>query len=150
MADHHTQYLHTAKYGNPGGVHTMKPMYKKVDNHIYKSEYHPDVIANKEEGLKAIYHVRDNKIYASAAHPDGPSPHAIFKIAANGLIHTTHDHPEHQSDLPVFVMNHRPDPEFIKKTVAAEAPPTQKPASSAPPKPVSPPKPAPLPPPSRA
>jgi hypothetical protein len=108
----------------------MKPMFKKVDNHIYKSEYHPDVIANKDEGQKAIYHVKGNKVYASAAHPDGPTPHALFTING-GLIHTTIDHPEHQSGLPVFKLDHRPDAEFIKKTVAAEAPPPPpKPASS--------------------
>jgi hypothetical protein len=116
------EYLHTAKYGNPGGMHTMKPMFVKRDNHIYKSEYHPDVVANKEEGLKAIYHVQGNKIYASAAHPDGPSPHAIFTISDSGTIHTTHAHPQHQSDLPVFVMSKRPDAAFIEKTIQAEAP----------------------------
>lgn len=121
MSDHHTQYLHTAKYGNPGGQHTMKPMFKKVDNHIYKSEYHPDVVANSSEGKKAIYTVRGNKVYATGEHPDGPSPHAMFTITDKGTIHTTMDHPEHKNGLAVFVMDHRPDPEFIQKTIAAEA-----------------------------
>src|SRR4051812_18089429 len=116
------EYLHTAKYGNPGGLHTMKPMFVKEDNHIFKSEYHPDVIANKEEGQKAIYHVRGNKVYASAAHPEGPSPHALFTIGDNGLIHTTVDHPGHQSGLPVYVMHKQPDRAFIEKTIQNEAP----------------------------
>jgi hypothetical protein len=118
-----TQYLHTAKYGNPGGHHTMKPMFKKVDNHIYKSEYHPDVIADSNEAHKAVYHVKGNKVYASAAHPDGPSPHALFTITDGGTIHTTIDHPEHQSGQAVFIMDKKPDADFIKKTIAAEAPP---------------------------
>lgn len=113
-----TQYLHTAKYGNPGGMHTMKPMFKKVDNHIFKSEYHPDVVANKEEGLKAMYHVKGDKIYASAGHPDGPSPHAIFRISDTGTIHTTHAHPEHRSNQPVFVLGKaKLDPSFIEKVM---------------------------------
>lgn len=120
--DHHTQYLHTAKYGNPGGFHTMKPMFKKVENHIFKSEYHPDVVADKNEGLKAIYHVKGNKVYASAAHPDGPSPHALFTISDSGSMHTTLDHPGHKSEQPVFILDHRPDPETIKKAIAAETP----------------------------
>ncbi len=120
MADHHTQYLHTAKYGNPGGFHTMKPMFKKVDSHIYKSEYHPDVAADSNEGNKAIYTIRGNKVYATGHHPDGPSPHAIFTISDKGTVHTTMDHPEHRSGQAVFVMDHRPDAEFIKKTIEAE------------------------------
>ena|SRR6185436_17644715 len=116
-----SQYLHTAKYGNPGGAHTMKPMFVKRDNHIFKSEYHPDVLADSNEANKAIYHVRGNKVYASAAHPDGPSPHALFTISDKGTIHTTIDHPEHQSGQAVFVLDHRPDAEFIKKTIEAEA-----------------------------
>lgn len=124
-----TQYLHTAKYGNPGGLHTMKPMFKKMDNHIYKSEYHPDVIADSAEGQKAIYHVKGNKVYASAAHPGGASPHALFTINDGGLIHTTMDHPEHQSGNAVFVLGDhgdvhpmkKPDADFIKKTIASEA-----------------------------
>jgi hypothetical protein len=113
-----THYLHTAKYGNPGGMHTMKPMFKQVDNHIYKSEYHPDVIANSAEGQKAIYHVRGNKIYASAAHPDGASAHALFRVSDAGTIHTTHDHPEHQSDQPVYILGkEKLDPSFIEKVM---------------------------------
>ena len=130
-----SQYLHTAKYGNPGGVHTMKPMFKKDGNHIYKSEYHPDVIADSNEAHKAVYHVKGNKVYASAAHPDGPSPHALFTISDNGMIHTTLDHPEHQSGQAVFVLGDhgevhpmkKPDAEFIKKAIAAEAPPPSPP-----------------------
>src|SRR5207302_11504805 len=117
-----SEYLHTAKYGNPGGAHTMKPMFVKRENHIYKSEYHPDVVADKEEGLKAIYHVRGNKVYASAAHPDGPSAHALFTIGDSGLIHTTNDHPEHKSNLPVFILGKKPDAAFIEKTIQKEAP----------------------------
>jgi hypothetical protein len=98
----------------------MKPMFKKVDNHIYKSEYHPDVVADSNEGNKAIYTVRGNKVYATGAHPDGPSPHAIFTINDNGMIHTTIDHPEHQSGQAVFVLDHKPDADFIKKTIEAE------------------------------
>jgi hypothetical protein len=116
------EYLHTAKYGNPGGMHTMKPMFVKQDNHIFKSEYHPDVVANQEEGQKAIYHVRGNKVYASAAHPDGPSAHALFTISDAGTIHTTLDHPEHKSGLPVFVLGKKPDQAFIEKTIQKEAP----------------------------
>jgi hypothetical protein len=115
------EYLHTAKYGNPGGMHTMKPMFVKRDDHIFKSEYHPDVVANKEEGQKAIYHVRGNKVYASAAHPDGPSAHALFTISEGGTIHTTIDHPEHKSGLPVFVLGKKPDKAFIEKTIQKEA-----------------------------
>ena len=126
------EYLHTAKYGNPGGMHTMKPMFVKQDNHIFKSEYHPDVVANKEEGLKAIYHVRGNKVYASAAHPDGPSLHALFSISDGGTIHTTVDHPEHQSNLPVFVLGKQPDKAFIEKTIQKEAPKVEAPKVEAP------------------
>lgn len=114
------EYLHTAKYGNPGGMHTMKPMFVKEDNHIFKSEYHPDVVANKEEGLKAIYHVKGNKVYASAGHPDGPSPHALFTLSDSGTLHTTLDHPGHKSDLPVFILDKKPDAAFIAKTIQNE------------------------------
>ena len=98
----------------------MKPMFVKRDNHIFKSEYHPDVVVNSNEGNKAIYAVRGNKVYATGEHPDGPSPHAIFTITDKGTIHTTMDHPEHRSGQAVFVLDHRPDPEFIKKTIEAE------------------------------
>ena len=77
----------------------MKPMFVKEENHIFKSEYHPDVIADKNEGTKAIYHVKGNKVYASAAHTDGPSAHALFTIGETGLIHTTLDHPETVTEL---------------------------------------------------
>ena len=99
----------------------MKPMFVKRDDHIFKSEYHPDVIADSNEGNKAIYHVKGNKVYASAAHPEGPSAHALFTISESGTIHTTLDHPEHKSDLPVFVMDKKPDRSFIEKTIAKEA-----------------------------
>lgn len=113
-----SQYLHSAKYGNPGGVHTMKPMFVKRDNHIFKSEYHPDVIANKDEGLKAMYHVKGDKIYTSAAHPDGAGPHAVFRISERGTVHTTHAHPEHHSDQPVFVLGkEKLDQSFIERVM---------------------------------
>ncbi len=115
-----SQYLHTAKYGNPGGFHTMKPMFKKTGDHIFKSEYHPDVVANGEEAHKAIYHVKGNKVYATGEHPDGASPHAIFTITDKGTIHTTMDHPEHQNGLAVYVLDHRPDPKMIEQTIANE------------------------------
>ena len=95
----------------------MKPMFVKKENHIFKSEYHPDVLANKEEGLKALYHVRGNKVYASAGHPDGPSPHALFTITDKGTIHTTIDHPEHKSEQPVFILDAKPDAQFIEKAI---------------------------------
>ena len=129
-----SEYLHTAKYGNPGGLHTMKPMFKKEGNHIYKSEYHPDVIADSNEAHKAVYHVKGNKVYASAAHPDGSSPHALFTISDSGTIHTTLDHPEHRSEQPVFILGKKPDADFIKKAIAAEAaPPPPPPPPPAPP-----------------
>lgn len=128
------EYLHTAKYGNPGGLHTMKPMFVKQDNHIYKSEYHPDVIANQDEAHKAIYHVKGNKVYASSAHPNGPSPHALFTIGENGLISTTIDHPEHKSSLPVFVLDKKPDAAFIQKTIQKELPKPEPPKKETPPK----------------
>jgi hypothetical protein len=112
------EYLHTAKYGNPGGAHTMKPMFVKRDNHIYKSEYHPDVVANTAEGEKALYHVRDNKIFASADHPDAGNPHALFTIHENGVIRATHSHPEHKNNQPVFVLGgEKPDASFIERAI---------------------------------
>lgn len=117
---HTSQYLHTAKYGNPGGAHTMKPMFVKRDNHIFKSEYHPDVVADSNEGNKAIYHVKGNKVYASVDHPNGPSPHALFTISESGAMHTTMEHPEHQSGQPVFHLHENPDRAFIEKTIAKE------------------------------
>ncbi len=111
------QYLHTAKYGNPGGAHTMKPMFKKVDNHIFKSEYHPDVIADSNEGNKAIYHVKGDKVYAASGHPDGHDPHAIFEIRDGGKIHTTMHHAEHNPNGHVFVLNQKPDAAFIENVI---------------------------------
>jgi hypothetical protein len=112
------QYLHTAKYGNPGGAHTMKPMFVKKDNHIFKSEYHPDVIANQREADKALYHVKGDKVYTSAAHPDGPGPHAVFHIREDGKIHTTEHHPQHNPGQHVFELGDaKPDPSFIEKVI---------------------------------
>ena len=42
------QYMHNAKYGNPGGVHTMRPQFVMKGEQVFKSEYHPDVRANSE------------------------------------------------------------------------------------------------------
>jgi hypothetical protein len=102
----------------------------KRDNHIYKSEYHPDVVADSNEGTKALYHVRGNKVYASAGHPDGSSPHALFTIADNGMVHTTMDHPEHRSGLPVFILGKKPDAAFIQNAIAKEAAPQQPPKTT--------------------
>ena len=95
----------------------MKPMFVKKDNHIFKSEYHPDVLANKEEGLKAMYSVRGEKVYAAADHPEGPSPHAIFEIKGD-KIHTTLHHSDHNPSHHVFELgNERPDPSFIERVI---------------------------------
>ena len=99
-------------------MHTMKPMFVKRENHIFKSEYHPDVVANNDEGLKAIYHVKGNKVYATENHPEGASAHALFTINDGGTIHTTHENPGHKSDLPVFVMGgEKPDASFIERVI---------------------------------
>ena len=111
------QYLHTAKYGNPGSVHTMKPMFVKKENRIFKSEYHPDVLANGEEAHKALYHVKGDKVYASAGHPDGVNPHAIFQIRGD-KIHTTVAHPNHNPEHHVYELGkEKPDPGFIERVI---------------------------------
>ena len=73
--------------------------------------------------------MKGNKVYASAAHPDGPNPHAIFTISDKGTIHTTIDHPGHQSGDAVFVLGShgevhpmkKPDAAFIKRTIEKES-----------------------------
>lgn len=111
------QYLHTAKYGNPGGAHTMKPMFVKKANHIFKSEYHPDVIANQNEATKAIYSVRGNKVYATADHPEGPSPHALFEIKGD-KIHTTIHHPDHNPAHHIYELGkEKLDSSFIERAI---------------------------------
>ena len=95
----------------------MKPMFVKKDNHIFKSEYHPDVVANKEEGLKAIYSVRGNKVYAATDHPEGPSLHALFEIRGD-KIHTTINHSQHNPARHVFELGDaKPDQSFIERTI---------------------------------
>ena len=95
----------------------MKPMFVKKDNHIFKSEYHPDVLADRSEGLKAQYSVRGEKVYAASDHPDGPSAHAIFEIKGD-KIHTTIHNREHNPAQHVFELGGaRPDPSFIERTI---------------------------------
>ena len=95
----------------------MKPMFVKKDNHIFKSEYHPDVLADKSEGEKALYFVRGKKIYASAAHPEGSNPHALFEIRGD-KIHTTPSHPQHNPGQHVFELGkERPDASFIERAI---------------------------------
>src|SRR4051812_34945978 len=95
------QYMHTAKYGHAGGVHTMRPQFVMKGDHVFKSEYHPDVRANSSEGDKAILMKKGNKLYATGDHPDGASPHAMYEIRGD-KIHTTMDHPNHVHDTHVF------------------------------------------------
>lgn len=94
----------------------MKPMFvKRDDNRIYKSEYHPDVLANKAEGEKALYHVKGDKVYAAGAHPDGP--HAVFEIRGD-KIHTTPHHSEHNPSQHVFELGGaKPDASFIERVI---------------------------------
>ena len=97
------QYMHNATYGHAGGVHTMRPQFVMKGNKVFKSEYHPDVRANADEGNKAILMKRENKLYATHDHPDGASPHALYEIRGD-KIHTTMNHPQHNADGHVFVL----------------------------------------------
>ena len=95
----------------------MKPMFVKKDNHIFKSEYHPDVLENQAEATKALYHVKGDKVYAAGAHPDGPSPHAMFRIHGEKVF-TTHHHPQHDPAQHVFEMGGvKPDASFIERVI---------------------------------
>jgi hypothetical protein len=95
----------------------MKPMFVKRDDRIFKSEYHPDVLANRAEGEKALYHVQGDKIYTTSHHPEGQGPHAVFEIRGD-KIHTTLHHPEHVPGKHVFELGSaKPDASFIEKVI---------------------------------
>ena len=111
------QYLHNARYGNPGGMHTARPQFVMKAGQIFKSEYHPDVQANREEGLKAQYTVRDNKAYQTSYHPGGESPHAVFEIKGDA-VHTTLHHHDHDPAKPLFrIGGEKMDPTFIDNVI---------------------------------
>jgi hypothetical protein len=95
----------------------MRPQFVMKGNHVYKSEYHPDVRADAHEGTKALYVKRGEKLYASAAHPDAGNPHAMYHIR-EGKVFTTMDHPQHNPDMHVFELGAvKSDPSFIKRVI---------------------------------
>ena len=109
--------MHNARYGNPGGVHTMRPQFVMKGEKVFKSEYHPDVRANSEEGTKAILMKRGNKLYATGDHSMGESPHAMYEIRGD-KIHTTMNHPQHNADGHVFELGPaKIDPGFIENVI---------------------------------
>ena len=89
------QYLHQAKYGHAGEMHTAKPIMAMDKGHIY------DMKEGRPDLTKPIYAVRGNKVYATEHHPSGASNHAMFKIEGD-KVHTTMYHPNHNPSTHVF------------------------------------------------
>jgi hypothetical protein len=111
------QYMHNAKYGNPGGFHTMRPQFVMKGEQVFKSEYHPDVRANAEEGTKAVLTKRGDKLFAAGQHADGSAPHALYEIRGD-KIHTTSHHPNHVHDSHVFELGPvKDDQNFIDNVI---------------------------------
>ena len=95
----------------------MRPQFVMKGQKVFKSEYHPDVLANSEEGTKAILMKRGNKLYATNDHPMGNNPHAIYEIRGD-KIHTTMDHPQHVRESHVFELGPaKNDPGFIENVI---------------------------------
>ena len=89
------QYLHQARYGHIGGLHTAKPIMAMDKNHIY------DIKNGRPDTTKPLYQVLNNRAYATEHHPGGPTPHALFEIRGD-KVHTTEFHPAHDPNRHVF------------------------------------------------